>query len=196
MKTLKKLTDDELVGLYVSGNNLAFEVLLLRHKNRVYAYIYNMVRDHDMSDDIFQETFIKVITCIRTESYTANGKFCSWVTRIAHNLCIDALRCNQKNNTVSADNTEFNLLNSISLCDKNVEDNLIEEQTFNEIERLVNMLPTNQQEIIKMRFYNDCSFKDIAEKTGVSINTSLGRMRYALLNMRKLAEENNIILSF
>lgn len=196
MKTLKKLTDDELVGLYVSGNNLAFEVLLLRHKNRVYAYIYNMVRDHDMSDDIFQETFIKVITCIRTESYTANGKFCRWVTRIAHNLCMDTLRYNQKNNTVSADNTEFNLLNSISLCDKNVEDNLIEEQTFNEIERLVNMLPTNQQEIIKMRFYNDCSFKDIAEKTGVSINTSLGRMRYALLNMRKLAEENNITLSF
>jgi RNA polymerase sigma factor (sigma-70 family) len=196
MKILKKLTDDELVELYLGGNNVAFEALLLRHKNKVYAYIYNMVRDHDVSDDVFQETFIKVITSIRTESYTANGKFCSWVMRIAHNLCIDTLRCNQKNNTVSADNTDYNLLNSASLCDKNVEDNLIEEQTFNEIQRLINMLPENQKEIIRMRFYDDCSFKDIAEKTGVSINTSLGRMRYAILNMRRLAEENNIVLSF
>ena len=196
MKNLNHCTDEELVKLYENGNNKAFEVLLMRYKSKVYSYIYLIVRSRELAEDIFQETFIKVITCIRTESYTANGKFCSWVTRIAHNLCMDTLRYNQKNNTVSADNTEFNLLNSISLCDKNVEDNLIEEQTFNEIERLVNMLPTNQQEIIKMRFYNDCSFKDIAEKTGVSINTSLGRMRYALLNMRKLAEENNITLSF
>ncbi len=196
MKTLKKLTDDQLVNLYIEGNNVAFEVLLLRYKNKIYAYIFNLVKDHDLSDDIFQETFIKVVTSIRTENYTANGKFINWVTRIAHNLCIDSLRLNQKNNTVSADNSDYNLLNNASLCDKNIEDNLIEEQMHYDIQCLIELLPDNQKEIIRMRFYDDLSFKEIADKTGVSINTSLGRMRYAILNIRKLAEEKNIAFTF
>ncbi|MBP6230514.1 MAG: sigma-70 family RNA polymerase sigma factor [Paludibacteraceae bacterium] len=195
MELLKKLTDDELVELYLGGNNGAFETLLLRHKNKVYAHIFNMVRDHDVSDDIFQETFIKVITSIRKQNYTATGKFGSWAMRIAHNLSIDFLRCKQTNTIVSADNPDYNILNSSTLSDTNVEDSMIEEQTSNEILSLINMLPDNQKEIVRMRFYDDLSFKDISEKTGVSINTSLGRMRYAILNMRKLAEEKHIVFS-
>lgn len=195
MDTLKTMTDEMLVNLYATGNNRAFEVLLLRHKNKVYSYIFNLVRDRDLCEDIFQETFIRVVTCIRGESYTESGKFLAWVTRIAHNLAMDNLRLKQNNDTVSADNNETNLLNDISLCEKNIEDDLITKQIYADLNRLIDALPKNQREIIRMRYYEDLSFKEISDKTGVSINTSLGRMRYAILNMRKLAEENNVILS-
>ncbi len=195
MDTLKTMTDEMLVSLYATGNNRAFEVLLLRHKNKMYSYIFNLVRDRDLCEDIFQETFIRVITCIRGKNYTESGKFLAWVTRIAHNLAMDNLRLKQNNDTVSADNTETNLLNNLSLCEKNIEDDLITEQIYADLNKLIDALPKNQREIIRMRYYEDLSFKEISDKTGVSINTSLGRMRYAILNMRKLAEDNNVVLS-
>ena len=177
MKTLKMMTDEELVVLYAEGDNAAFDVLLERYKSSLYSYIYFIVHNKDLTEDIFQETFMKVIMTIKQGRYTENGKFKAWITRIAHNLIIDNYRQERNENMVSNDEVEVDLFNNIKLCDGTIEDRLVREQ------------------VLAVRYYKDMSFKEIADATQVSINTALGRMRYAILNMRRMAEEYSIELS-
>ena len=196
MKELKTMTDEALVELYANGNNSAFDVLLNRYKKSIHAYIFYTVHNHDLADDIFQDTFLKVITTIKQGRYTDTGKFKAWIMRIAHNLIIDHFRQERNENTISNDEIEVDLLNNVRLCDTNIEDEMVQEQVYEDIRKLVKHLPDNQREVLEMRFYQDMSFKEIADLTGVSINTALGRMRYAILNMRRMAEEHHIELSF
>jgi RNA polymerase sigma-70 factor (ECF subfamily) len=195
METLKKMTDEQLVVNYSKGNNSAFDILLERHKQNVFNYIFFIVKDKDLADDIFQDTFIKAIVNIKQGRYTENGKFRAWISRIAHNLIIDHFRQEKNENTVSNDDAPIDLLNNPSLCDETVEDRLIFDQITSDVRKLVTYLPESQREVLEMRYYQDMSFKEIAEQTGVSINTALGRMRYAILNVRKMAEENNMVLA-
>lgn len=195
MKDLTALTDDKLVSLYARGNNDAFDILLQRYECRIFSYILNIVKDEDQANDIFQDTFIKAIVTIKDGRYTESGKFGSWLTRIAHNLVIDYYRQEKAVPQVSCDNEEINILNRKELCDTNIEDCLIKDQILLDIRNLVSSLPALQKEVLEMRYYMNMSFKEIAETTGVSINTALGRMRYAILNLRKIAEERNIILT-
>jgi RNA polymerase sigma-70 factor (ECF subfamily) len=194
MDALKTMADEQLVQLYAQGNNDAFDILLSRYKNRVFSYIYFIVRDRDLTEDIFQDTFIRVITTIKQGRYTDNGKFVAWVNRIAHNLIIDHFRHERNENTISTEYSDIDLLNNSKLCDGTIEDSIVQDQVFCDVARLITVLPENQQEVIRMRYYDGLSFKDIADKTNVSINTALGRMRYALLNMRRIAEEKGISL--
>ena len=195
MKNLKMMADDELVALYAKGNNPAFDVLLNRYKNSVHSYIYYIVRDRDLTEDVFQETFVKAIVTIQQGRYTENGKFKAWIMRIAHNLIIDNFRQERNENTISNDDVDADLFNDIRLCDGTVEDQMVQNQVFADIRKLIRHLPENQREVLEMRYYQDMSFKEIAEVTGVSINTALGRMRYAILNMRRMAEENRMELA-
>ena len=195
MKNLKSMADEELVVMYAKGNNIAFDVLLNRYKSSVHSYIYYIVRDRDLTEDIFQETFVKVILTIKQGRYTENGKFKAWITRIAHNLIIDHFRQERNENTISNDEVEVDLFNDMRLCEKTVEDAMVETQVFSDVKKMVEYLPDNQREVLEMRYYQNMSFKEIADRTGVSINTALGRMRYAILNMRRMAEENRIELS-
>lgn len=195
MDTLKTMTDEQLVDCYSRGNNLAFDILLSRHKMNVFTYIYFIVRNKELAEDIFQETFIKAIINIKQGRYTENGKFRAWISRIAHNLIIDHFRQEKNENTVSNDEMPLDLLNNSSLCDGTVEDRIIQTQITADIRKLISYLPESQREVVEMRYYRDMSFKEISEQTGVSINTALGRMRYAIMNMRKMAEENNVILT-
>lgn len=189
------MTDDELVKLYENGHNEAFDVLLERHKDKVYTSIYLSVHDKDIANDIFQEAFMKVICTIKQGRYTDKGKFAAWVMRIAHNLIIDQYRTDKSEKTVSNDEDEdFDLFNNINLYDENVEDVMIREQVYEDVVNLMNHLPDNQKDVLRMRYFEDLSFKEIADATGVSINTALGRMRYAILNLRKLAEEHDVFL--
>lgn len=192
-----KLTDEELVVLYSEGNNEAFDILLTRYKDRIYSYIYYTVKDSDLTEDIFQETFVKVIMTIKQGRYVETGKFSSWVTRIAHNLIIDHFRQERNENLISNDEDEENdLFNRKELSEGTIEDALVTHQIHSDIRRLVAALPENQREVLIMRYYKNMSFKEIADATKVSINTALGRMRYALLNIRKMAEDHQIQLSF
>lgn len=196
MQTLTKLTDDKLVAAYANGNNEAFDVILKRHQSRVFSYILHIVKNKDIADDIFQETFVKAIMTIKQGRYSENGKFSAWISRIAHNLIIDHYRQEKSENTVSADDDENDLLNRRDLCDENIEDLMITDQIHADVKRIVKALPESQREVLVMRYYRNMSFKEIADATNVSINTALGRMRYAILNMRRIAEENNIVLTF
>jgi len=195
MKILKELADEELVKQYAMGNNQAFELLLSRYKSRVYSYIYFIVRNRELTEDIFQDTFVKAIVTIKQGRYFESGKFLAWVNRIAHNLIIDHFRHERNENTVSNEDSEIDLFNNAKLCEDSIEDCLIQEQVMCDVVKLVNYLPDNQRDVIRMRYYDDLSFKEIADKTGVSINTALGRMRYALLNMRRIAEEKDVYLN-
>ena len=195
METLITMTDEQLVTDYSNGNNFAFDVLLNRHKQSLYSYIYFTVKNRELAEDIFQETFIKAITTIRQGRYTETGKFRAWISRIAHNLIIDHFRQEKNENTISNDDAPVDLLNNSDLCDGTIEDELVRMQITSDIRKLVSYLPTTQREVLEMRYYQDMSFKEIADQTGVSINTALGRMRYALLNIRRMAEENNIVLT-
>ena len=196
MQMLKKLTDDQLVSSYAKGCNEAFDALLSRHQSRVFSYILHIVKNRDLADDIFQETFVKAIMTIKQGRYTENGKFSAWITRIAHNLIIDYYRQEKSENTVSTDEEETNLLNRKDLCEDNIEDKIVVDQIHRDVKRIVDALPESQREVLVMRYYRNMSFKEIADATNVSINTALGRMRYAILNMRRIAEENNIVLTF
>jgi RNA polymerase sigma factor, sigma-70 family len=189
------MTDEKLVILYSNGNNAAFDVLLNRHKSSLHSYIYFVVRNRELAEDIFQETFIKAIVKIKQGHYTENGKFKAWITRIAHNLIIDNFRHKKNDSTISKDDAEIDLFNNLKLCDGTIEDSIVHNQVFSDIKKLVQYLPDNQREVVVMRYYQDLTFKEIADITGVSINTALGRMRYAILNIRKLASDNNIELS-
>lgn len=195
MTNIGKLRDDDLIALYVEGNDKAFDIVLDRYKDRLFSYIFFIVKDQEMSEDIFQETFIKAIVTIKNGRYTANGKFYNWMTRIAHNLIFDHFRSEKNDNTVSCEGSKYDLLNNANLCDDNIETDMINMQIIEDLRRMVERLPQNQREIVMMRFYGDLSFKEIAELTGTSINTALGRMRYAILNLRKMAAENNITLT-
>jgi len=194
MKNLSHCTDEELVKLYEKGNNKAFEILLMRYKSKVYSYIFLVVRSRELTEDIFQETFIKAISTIQQGRYTESGKFLGWINRIAHNLIIDHFRREKNENTQSADGVEYDLFNTTKLSEKSVEDIISNEQVLADVVRLIDFLPESQQTVIRMRFFEDLSFKEIAEKTDVSINTALGRMRYALLNMRRIATEKDLSL--
>ena len=195
MKIYNDKSDEQLISLYVDGKNEAFDELLERHKDRVYMYIYHAVRNDELADDIFQDTFVKAITNIKQGRYVENGHFPAWITRIAHNLIIDYFRQTKTENLQSTDDDEVNILNRKELADGTVEDNLVATQIHNDVRRLIRALPASQREVLVMRYYKNMSFKEIADTTGVSINTALGRMRYAILNMRRLAEENNIVLT-
>lgn len=194
MENLNMLTDDMLVARYSEGDNKAFDELLARYQSKLFNYIYFIVRNQEIAEDIFQETFVKAITTIQQGRYTASGRFGAWLTRIAHNMVIDGFRQERNENTISNDEVEVDLFNNVDLCDDNIETQIVNEQTLGDVRRLVDALPDNQREVVYMRFYQDLSFKEIAEVTGVSINTALGRMRYALLNMRRIAEEKHIVL--
>lgn len=194
MKNLNQLTDDELVKLYGAGNNQAFEILLLRYKSKVYTYIFLIVRNRELTEDIFQDTFIKAIATIQQGRYVESGKFVAWINRIAHNLIIDHFRKEKNENTFSADALDYDIVNNAKLSEKSVEDTMSNEQVLVDVVHLIDLLPQSQQKVIRMRYFEDLSFKEIAERTDVSINTALGRMRYALLNMRRIAAERDVYL--
>lgn len=195
MKIYKDKSDEQLISLYVDGNNEAFDSLLERHKDRVFTYIYHAVKNEELADDIFQDTFVKAIMTIKQGRYVENGHFPAWITRIAHNLIIDYFRQTKAENLQSTDNEDANILNRKELSDCTIEDSIITTQIHDDVRRLVKALPESQREVLVMRYYKNMSFKEIADTTGVSINTALGRMRYAILNMRRLAEEHNIVLT-
>ncbi|MBK5212418.1 MAG: sigma-70 family RNA polymerase sigma factor [Flavobacteriaceae bacterium] len=187
-------TDAFLVNAYMNGNESALGELITRHKQRIYSFIYSKVFDRDVSEDIFQDTFIKVIRTLKKGTYNEEGKFLPWVMRIAHNLVIDHFR---KNNRMPKfeNNNDFNIFSVLSDNSLNIEKQIIKGQVENDVRRLIEELPDDQKEVLMMRIYRDMSFKEISEQTGVSINTALGRMRYALINLRKVIDKHNIILT-
>jgi len=195
VKTLNNLSDFELVQEFIDGKASSIETLINRHRKKVYTYIVVIVKNHSLAEDVFQDTFIKVINSLREGRYKDNGRFLSWVLRIAHNLIIDYFRKEKQLNTVSNDNYETDIFNTRKFAEKTVEENLVFDQITKDIRRLVQELPQDQREVIILRHYCDLSFKEIAEHTDVSINTALGRMRYALINLRRLIKEKNLCLS-
>lgn len=186
MRKMTSAADDELVRAYIEGNNEAFDVLLERYQSKLFSYIYFLVRDEDLADDIFQETFVKAIVMMQQKRYVFSGKFSSWIMRIAHNHVVDLFRQDKKDFVSVLDPVEQSRIYDRNLMEDNVESILISEQTQAEVRRMVELLPQNQKEIVYMRFYQDLSFREIAEILNISINTALGRMRYALINLRKM----------
>ena len=192
--TAQMVSDRELLNSYLQGNKSAISTLIDKYNRRVRDYLRMMVKDDDVADDIAQETFIKVIKVIDEGRYVDNGKFLSWVLRIAHNRALDYFRAQKSNNSVSESSAGYNVLGTLRYAENSIEDNIISDQTDQSIRDLVELLPEEQREVVMLRYYSDLSFKDIAEQTGVSINTALGRMRYALINLRKMIKENNLAL--
>jgi len=190
----KLISDAHLVSNYISGDENALEILIKRHKQKIYSFIYSKVYDRDVTEDIFQDTFIKVIRTLKKGAYNEEGKFLPWVMRIAHNLVIDFFRKNSR--MPKFDNSgEFSIFSVLSDNTLNAEKQIIKNQVEHDVRRLVEELPDDQKEVLLMRIYDDMSFKEISDKTGVSINTALGRMRYALINLRKIIEKHNIVLT-
>lgn len=195
MENISKLTDEELAISYVNGNNRAFDELLSRNQSKLFSYILFVVRDEDKANDLFQETFVKVITKLHQGRYVDSGKFGAWIMRIAHNVIMDWYREQRSRNLVEpTDSNDLSNLSGNEILDTNVENRYVNDQIMTDVKNMMNMLPPTQREVVFMRFYQDLSFKEIAEMTGVSINTSLGRMRYAILNMRRMTKEHNIVL--
>ncbi len=193
---MKKIYSDyELIQRFIKGEESCIEGLIIRHKNKVFAYINLYIRDQALAEDLFQDTFMKVIQSIKAGKYQDNGKFISWVMRIAHNLIIDHFRRIKQMNTVSNDDYESDLFNSKKFAESTVEDDMIKRQIQKDVRKMISQLPDDQREVVILRHYAGLSFKEIAEITDVSINTALGRMRYALINMRKLMEEKKISLT-
>ena len=195
MDNLKGMTYEELALSYVGGNNKAFDLLLSRTQSKLFSYILFVVHDHDRANDVFQETFVKVITKLHQGKYVNSGKFSAWLMRIAHNVIMDWYRDHRTENIVEPnEENDLSNISSRDLMEANVENQYVNTQVMNDVTRMMNQLPPTQREVVYMRFYQDMSFKEIAETTGVSINTSLGRMRYAVMNMRKMAREHQIML--
>lgn len=195
MKNLEEMTDEELAVSYIKGDNRAFDMLLSNNQRKVFTYILFVVRNRDVANDVFQDTFVKVITQLQQKRYAPNGKFSAWVMRIAHNEIMDWYRTQRSGHIVEA--TEDNDLSNIGGLDvslSSVESQYVNSQVLTDVRRMMNLLPASQREVVYMRFYQGMSFKEIAETTGVSINTSLGRMRYAILNLRHMAKENCVQL--
>ena len=188
------IEDAVLVSNYIKGDENALEILISRHKQKIYSFIYSKVFDKDIAEDVFQDTFIKVIRTLKLGKYNEEGKFLPWVMRIAHNLVIDHFRRNKR--MPKFDNSgDFNIFSVISDSSLNAERSLIKTQVEHDVRRIIEELPEDQKQVLKMRVYQDMSFKEISERTGVSINTALGRMRYALINLRKVIDQNNIVLT-
>lgn len=190
---LQQLNDQTLIVQYLEGNDRAFEILLNRHKDRIYTQIYLFVKDTSLAEDIFQDVFIKIIDTLRKGKYNHEGKFVQWAMRIAYNMCVDHFRRNKRRPTVSPTET-FDIFEVLQLSDDNAETSIIKSEMHKKIRHLVDMLPEEQREVVVLRHYADMSFKEIAKLTRVSINTALGRMRYALINIRKMVEEKQISL--
>ncbi|MBN3033999.1 MAG: sigma-70 family RNA polymerase sigma factor [Bacteroidales bacterium] len=191
----QSFTDRELVGRYLGGDHSSLEQLILRHQNRVYAYILMIVKNKELADDLFQDTFIKVINTLRSGSYKEEGKFLQWVMRIAHNLIIDHFRKSNRIPVLDNNQDDYDIFETLNVLEDSVEDRMINEQIHKDLRRLIELLPDEQKEVLYMRHYAQMSFKDIAEITDVSINTALGRMRYALINLRKLIARKQIMLT-
>ncbi len=189
----RQLTDNELITRYREGETTCFEVLLERYQAKVYGYIFSVVKDKETADDIFQDTFYKVIVTINSDQYKDENKFIHWVMRIAHNLIVDHFRRNNKMPLVP-NRPESDVIDNLKLPDENAEHVIMKKQTSQNIRKLVRMLPPEQRRVVILRHYGKCDFKDIAARTGVSINTALGRMRYAIINLRRLAEEHNMYI--
>ena len=189
------LSDQVLLNHYLSGDRSAISQLIERHSRRVKDYIHMMVKDRDVADDIFQETFIKAVRVIDEGRYTDNGKFLSWILRIAHNQVIDHFRAQRQNKSVSEAEAGYEVLGTLKLAERTVEDSMVCDQIERDVRALVELLPSEQREVVIMRYFSGLSFKEIAEQTDVSINTALGRMRYALINLRRMIKEKNLVLS-
>ena len=189
------VSDQKLLNCYLSGDRNAISQLIERHSRRVRDYIQMMVKDGDVADDIFQETFINAVRVIDEGRYTDNGRFLSWILRIAHNQVIDHFRAQKQNRQLNEAEAGYDVLGTLRLAERTVEDEIVCEQIASDVRRMVELLPDEQREVVMMRYYSGLSFKEIAEQTGVSINTALGRMRYALINLRKMIKEKNLILS-
>ncbi len=187
-------SDQELIRLFISGDHNALEVLINRHQRKLFSYIIIIVKDKHLAEDIFQDTFIKIINTLRAGSYNEEGKFLPWAMRIAHNLIIDFFR-KSKRMPFRENSEEYDLFETLKVYDETIEDKIIVAQIHEDVKKLIEHLPEEQKEVLKMRHYDEMSFKEIAHHTDVSINTALGRMRYALINLRKLIKENNIILT-
>jgi len=195
MRNLNELKDEELALAYVEGNNRAFDLLLQRNESKLFSYIMFVVHDENLANDIFQETFVKAITRLQKGQYATNGKFSAWLMRIAHNVIIDGYRERKLYRVIDQrDNNDLSNLKGDSVEVSYAERDIVKGQVMKDVKRLVAYLPTSQREIVYMRFYQQMSFKEIAETTNVSINTSLGRMRYAIINLRRLAKEHNVYL--
>jgi RNA polymerase sigma-70 factor (ECF subfamily) len=190
----KQLSDSDLIRAYRAGNEQAFESLLSRHQEKVYKKIHFIVRDSELANDLFQDTFIKVIRLLKEGKYIEEGKFQPWILRIAHNMAIDHFRRNKKMKMVRS-RDEYDVFATIDNSEDHIEDRLVESQIHSDVLKLIDELPMDQQEVVRMRMYQNLSFKEIAETTGVSINTALGRMRYAVINLRKIVDDNNIQLT-
>ena len=188
------LSDSELISLYIGGDESALKALILRYEQQVFTYILPMVKHRELAEDLFQDTFIKVVNTIRTGGYKDEGKFLQWAMRIANNLKIDYFRKEQRLPLYES-NGDFNIFDTLGIEDPSVEQKMIQEQIYTDIKELLQYLPEEQREVLEMRIYQDISFKEIAEITKVSINTALGRMRYALINLRKMVEEKKLVLS-
>lgn len=198
---IKQVIDDqELINRYIAGDETALSTLILRHKRRIFSYIMHTLKDRALSEDIFQDTFIKVIKTLKKGQYNEEGKFLPWVLRIAHNLIIDTFRHDKRMPTISGgtngDGENFDIFNVLGEHDRTIEQEIIQGQIRKDIRKLVECLPAEQREVLMMRHYYDMSFKEISDQTNVSINTALGRMRYALINLRKMIEEKEIVVSY
>lgn len=193
---MKRLDDRDLITEYLKGNEKAFEVLLMRHKDKIFRFIHMKLRDRVLAEDVFQETFVKIINTLKLGSYNEEGKFLPWAMRIAHNLVIDHFRKASKVRMISESSSsreDFNIFDVLSLTDKNIEQKITYDELEKQMVDLIEFLPATQKEILKMRIFQDMSFKDIAESEDISINTALGRMRYALINLRKLIEKHQLV---
>lgn len=195
----KQTEDRELISAYIKGNEKAFEILLMRHKNKIHRFIGMKLRDNDLTEDIFQETFIKIINTLKSGAYNEEGKFLPWAMRIAHNLVIDHFRKSSRVRLVSESSSksdDFNIFSTLKLTDENIEQAITRGELETQMVDLVEYLPTTQRDILKMRIFQDLSFQDISEMENISINTALGRMRYALINLRKLIEKHEMVVEF
>ena len=192
---LEILNDRQLVDSYMNGNVDSFNLLLERHQNKVFSYILMLVKDRQLADDIFQDTFLKIIRTIKAGAYKEEGKFIQFAMRIAHNLIIDHFRKSNRLPMTDSVNKDYDIMDNVRLSDPSVEDCMVNEQVYADLRKMIDNLPDEQKEVVNMRMYADMSFKEIAEATNVSINTALGRMRYALINLRKMAEEHNLTLT-
>jgi RNA polymerase sigma-70 factor (ECF subfamily) len=193
---MKRMDDRELITAYIDGNEKAFEVLLMRHKDKIYRFIYLKIRNQELAEDIFQEAFVKIINTLKLGAYNEEGKFLPWAMRIAHNLVIDHFRKSSKVRMISESSSskdDYNIFSTLSLDDKNIQEVMCYDELENQMVELIEHLPVSQRDILKMRIFKDMSFKDIAESEDISINTALGRMRYALINLRKLIEKHQLV---
>lgn len=195
MENINELSDEQLALAYISGNNEAFDLLLSRNQNRLFSYILFVVHDDDIANDLFQETFVKVITKLQQGKYVVSGKFSAWIMRIAHNVIMDWYRELRTRNIVEpAEGNDLSNISGSSMLEGNIESVFVKDQVMSDVKKMMNLLPPTQREVVFMRFYQNLSFKEISDMTGVSINTALGRMRYAILNLRRMTKKNNIVL--